>query len=73
MARRCSRVSDRLAYTEEVTVSLLIFFLLLFIAAAAAGVQSFILGWNSRAWAAAFFAYAMLLTLPRLLPRLLGG
>lgn len=54
-------------------MGLLVFFLLLFIAAAAAGLQSLIVGWNSRAWAAAFLAYAMLLTLPVLLPRLLGG
>ena len=53
-------------------MGLLLFLLLLFIAAAAAGVQSLILGWNSRVWAA-FVAYAMLLTLPTLLPRLLGG
>lgn len=54
-------------------MDLLTFFLLLFIAAAAAGVQSLIVGWNNRAWVAAFVAYAMLLTLPALLPRLLGG
>jgi hypothetical protein len=35
--------------------------------------QSLIVGWNSRAWAAAFVAYAMLLVLPSLLPRLIGG
>lgn len=51
----------------------LTFLLLLVIAAAAAGVQWLIVGWNSRAWAGAFVAYAMLLTLPALLPRLLGG
>jgi hypothetical protein len=54
-------------------MDLLTFFLLLFIAALAAGVQSLIVGWNSRAWAAAFVAYAMLLVLPSLLPRLIGG
>lgn len=54
-------------------MDLLTFFLLLFIAGAAAGAQSLIVGWNSRAWAAAFLAYAMLLVLPALLPRLLGG
>jgi len=54
-------------------MSALTFILLLLIAAAAAGVQSSILGWNSRSWAAAFVAYALLLTLPALLPRLLGG
>lgn len=54
-------------------MDLLTFFLLLLIAAAAAGVQSLIVGWNSRAWAAAFVAYGMILILPVLLPRLLGG
>lgn len=54
-------------------MNLLTFFLLLFIAAVAAGVQSLIVGWNSRAWAAAFVAYALLLTLPALPPRILGG
>lgn len=49
------------------------FLLLLFIAALAAGVQSLIVGWNSRAWAAAFVAYAILLLLPALLPQILGG
>lgn len=49
------------------------FLLLLLIAGAAAGVQSLIIGWNSRAWAAAFIAYAMLLILPVLLPGLLSG
>lgn len=54
-------------------MDLLTFFLLVFIAFAASGVQSFIVGWNSRAWAAAGVAYAMLLVLPAVLPRLLGG
>jgi len=54
-------------------MDLLTFFLLLFIAALAAGVQSLIVGWNSRAWAAAFVAYAIVLIFPALLPRLLGG
>lgn len=54
-------------------MDLLTFFLLIFIAFAAAAVQSFIVGWNSRAWAAAGTAYAMLLLLPTLLPRLIGG
>jgi hypothetical protein len=66
-------MSDLVAHTEEDKVNLLTFFLLLFIAVAASGVQSLILGWNSRAWVAAFVAYAMLLTLPALLPRLLGA
>lgn len=54
-------------------MGLLTFFLLLFIAALAAGVQSLIVGWNSRGFAAAFVAYGLLLTLPALLPRLIGG
>lgn len=61
-------------------MDLLTFFLLLFIAAAAAGVQVLIGGWMAppggtpaRYWAAHFVAYALLLTLPALLPRLLGG
>ncbi len=54
-------------------MGLLLFFLLLFIAALAAGIQSLIVGWNSRSFAAAFVAYALLLTMPALLPRLLGG
>jgi hypothetical protein len=54
-------------------MGLLAFFLLLFIAAAASGAQSLIVGWNTRAAVAAFVAYALLLTLPTLLPALLGG
>lgn len=54
-------------------MGLLTFLLFLLIAAIASGVQTLIVGWNSRAWAAAFVAYALLLTLPALLPRLLGG
>jgi hypothetical protein len=54
-------------------MDLLTFFLLLFIAALAAGAQSLIVGWSSRGFAGAFVAYALLLTLPALLPRLLGG
>lgn len=54
-------------------MGLLTFFLLLFVAFAASAVQSFIVGWNSRAWAAAGTAYVMLLVLPALLPRLLGS
>lgn len=54
-------------------MDLLTFFLLLLIAGIAAGVQSLIVGWNSRAFMAAFVAYALLLTLPTLLPRLIGG
>lgn len=54
-------------------MSLLTFFLLLFIAAVASGVQWYALAWNARTWAATAFAYALLLVLPALLPRLLGG
>jgi hypothetical protein len=32
-----------------------------------------IVGWNSRAFAGAFVAFALLLVLPALLPKLLGG
>jgi hypothetical protein len=54
-------------------MTLLTFFLYLFIAALAAGVQSLILKWNSLVFVAAFVAYALLLVLPALLPKLLGG
>lgn len=54
-------------------MGLLTFILFLIIAAAAAGAQALIVGWNSRAWAGAFVAYAIVLLLPALLPRLLGG
>ncbi len=59
-------------------MSLLLFFLYLFIAAAAAGAHTLISGWplppgGGRLFAARFVAYALLLTLPALLPRLLGG
>lgn len=49
------------------------FLLLLVIAAIAAGAQSLIVGWNSRGFVGAFVAFAILLTLPTLLPGLLGG
>lgn len=49
------------------------FLLLLVIAAIAAGVHCLIVGWSSRGFAGAFTAYALLLVLPALLPRLLGG
>lgn len=63
-------------------MSALTFILLLLIAAAAAGAHTLIGGWMvplgggggpGRSFAARFVAYAMLLTLPALLPRLLGG
>lgn len=49
------------------------FLLLLVIATIAAGVQTLIVGWNSRGFAAAFVGFAIVLTLPTLLPGLLGG
>lgn len=54
-------------------MSVVTFLLLLVIAAIAAGVQSLIVGWNARHWAGAFAFGALLLVLPALLPRLLGG
>lgn len=49
------------------------FLLLLVLAAGAAGVQSLIVGWNSRGFAGAFVAYAILLILPALLVKVLAG
>jgi hypothetical protein len=53
------------------------FFLLLFIAVVAAGAQTLIIDRGrpdkGLAFVARFVAYALLLTLPALLPRLLGG
>lgn len=54
-------------------MTIVTFLLLLVIAAIAAGVQSVIVGWNSRGWAGAFAFGALLLILPALLPKLLGG
>lgn len=58
-------------------MGLLTFFLLLFIAAVAGGVQTLIIDRaradRGMAFVARFVAYALLLTLPALLPRLLGG
>lgn len=54
-------------------MTVLTFLLLLVIAAIAAGAQSLIVGWNSRGFAGAFAAFALLLVLPTLLPQLLGG
>lgn len=54
-------------------MSIVTFLLLLVIAAIAAGAQSLIVGWSSRGFAGAFVAFAILLTLPTLLPGLLGG
>lgn len=50
------------------------FLLLLVIAAIAAGAHTLIVGpWSGRAFVGGFVAYALLLTLPTLLPGLLGG
>lgn len=55
-------------------MDLLTFFLFLFIAALAAGVHTLIVErWNGLSFIGRFVAYALLLTLPALLPRLLGG
>lgn len=62
---------------KEKYMSLLTFFLLLFIAVVAAGVHTLIIDRarpdRGLAFVARFIAYALLLTLPALLPRLLGG
>jgi hypothetical protein len=54
-------------------VDLLTFILFLLVAAIAAGAYVLITGWSSRHFAAAFVFGAILLVLPSLLPRLLGG
>lgn len=58
-------------------MGLLLFFLLLLVAAIAAGVQILIGGTppelRGRSFAALFVAYALLLVLPTLLPKLIGG
>lgn len=58
-------------------MGLLLFFLLLVVAAIAAGVQILIGGpppeARARSFAALFVAYALLLTLPAILPKLIGG
>jgi hypothetical protein len=58
-------------------MDLLTFFLLLFIALIAAGLHTWIVDWarpdKGLAFVARLVAYALLLTLPALLPRLLGG
>jgi len=54
-------------------MTIVTFLMLLVIAAIAAGAWVLIIGWSSRAFAAAFVAFALLLTLPTLLPALLGG
>ena len=58
---------------SEVCMSIVTFLLLLVIAAIAAGAWVLIAGWNSRLFAAAFVAFALALTLPTLLTKLLGG
>jgi hypothetical protein len=54
-------------------MELLTFFLLVFIAALASGCWALIVGWNTRAWVGAFVFGALLLVLPAVLPRLIGG
>lgn len=58
-------------------MNLLTFFLLVLIAAIAAGAQALIARWPPEVrglyFVAFFVAYALLLTLPTLLPRLIGG
>jgi hypothetical protein len=54
-------------------MTIVTFLLLLVIAAIAAGAWVLIAGWSSRLFAAAFVAFALLLVLPNLLPKLLGG
>lgn len=58
-------------------MSIATFLLLLVIAAIASGAQIVIGGWpaelRGRSFAAFFVAYALLLVLPALLPKLLGG
>lgn len=54
-------------------MDLLTFFLLLFVAAAAAGVIAWAVKAIWQVWAAYFIAFSMLLILPVLLPKVLGG
>jgi hypothetical protein len=55
-------------------MDLLTFFLLLLVAAIAAGLYQLITGgWSNRTFAALFVAFAAVLVLPALLPRLIGG
>lgn len=55
-------------------MSIVMFLLLLVIAAIAAGAHTLIVEpWNGRNFVGRFVAYALLLTLPTLLPGLLGG
>jgi hypothetical protein len=54
-------------------MTIVTFLLLLVIAAIGAGVWSLIVGWSSRGFAGAFAFGALLLVLPALLPKLLGG
>lgn len=54
-------------------MSVVTFLLLLVIAGIAAGAWVVITGWSSRSFAGAFVFGALLLVLPALLPKLLGG
>lgn len=49
------------------------FIVLVLIALIAAGAHTLISGWGGRLFAARWVAYALLLVLPTLLPRLVGG
>lgn len=49
------------------------FILLVLVALIAALAYVLIAGWNGRLFAAAAVAFALLLTLPAILPRLIGG
>lgn len=54
-------------------MGLLLFFLLLVVAAIAAGVHTWITGLAFVPFIGRFVAYALLLTLPAILPKLIGG
>ena len=54
-------------------MDLLTFVLLLVVAAIASGVYCLIVGWGPRVFAAMFVFGALLLVLPTILPRLIGG
>ena len=49
------------------------FLFLIFVALIAGGAFALIAGWTSRLFAAAAVAFGLALTLPLLLPRLVGG
>jgi hypothetical protein len=49
------------------------FLFLIFVAVLAGGAFAFVAGWTGRLFAAAVVAFGLALTLPLLLPRLIGG